>query len=203
MKPVVMAFAIFTMWLMSACSLSAAQDHEADVNAALMDVLDQYQYRANLVSNLLAALDGEVNREKPPLSALEAARSQLAAIPATPDILEDPVAFQRFVAGQRQLEDSLSGLLIVIDGDRRLASDPKIRRLRGRFANVESRIVVSRDEYDQTAKQFNAALGQFPNNLTAHVFGYRQRPTFSGSGDVVRHRPPRVDFGSLRGSLRV
>lgn len=202
MKPVVIAFALFMMMLVSGCSLPAVRDPDAEVNAALMNVLDQYEYRANLISNLLAAVHGDANHVQPPLTPLMTATSQVAAIPATRDGLGDPVAFERFEVGQRQLEDSLSGVLIAIDDDRRLAADPKIRRLRVQFANAESRIAVSRDQYDQEAKQYNAALGRFPNNLTAQVLGYRRRPTFSGSTVAPRH-PPRVDFDSLRGSLRV
>jgi LemA protein len=203
MKPGVIAFTLFLTWLVSGCSLPAARAPDADVNAALLDVLDQYEYRANLVSNLLAAVHGGTDREQPLLAALATARSQLATIPATPGVLNDAVAFGRFEVGQRQLEDSLSALLIAIDDDHRLATDAKIRRLRGQIALAEHRITVSRDQYDQAAKQYNAALGRFPDDLTAQVFGYRQRPTFSGSGGTVPRHPPRVDFGSLRGSLRV
>lgn len=203
MKPIAIAFALFMMWLVSGCSLPAARDHDAEVNAALTEVLDQYQHRADLVSNLLAAVHAETNREQPPVAALEAASSQLAAIPATPVALGNPVAFQRFEVGQRQLEDSLSALLIAIDDDRRLAADPKIRRLTAQFAYAENRIAVSRDQYDQAAKQYNAALGQFPDNLTAQVLGYRKRPIFSGLAETLPRHPPRVDFDSLRGSLRV
>jgi LemA protein len=203
MKRVVIAFSLFVMCLVNGCSLPAARDHDSEVNGALMDVLDQYQYRANLVSNLLAAVHRDANRGQPPLAALVAARSQLADIPATPGELDDPVAFQRFEVGQRQLEDALSGLLIAVDDDQRLAADPEIRRLRIQFANAESRIAVARDQYDQAAKQYNAALGRFPNNLPAQILGYGKRPTFSGSGEAVPCHPPRVDYGSLRGSLRV
>lgn len=203
MKPVAIALTLFMMWLVSGCSLPVARDHDAEVNAALMEVLDQYQHRADLVSNLLAAVHGETNREQPPVAVLEAASSQLAAISATPGVLGNPVAFQRFEVGQRQLEDALSALLIAIDDDRRLANDPKFRRLTAQFAYAENRIAVSRDQYDQAAKQYNAALGQFPDNLTAQVLGYRKRPSFSGSAETLPRHSPRVDFDSLRGSLRV
>ncbi|WP_144158137.1 LemA family protein [Paraburkholderia sp. BCC1885] len=206
MKLVMTAITVFMIWLVSGCSIPVAQDRDADVNAALLDVLDvldQYQYRAGLVSNLLAAVHGGATREQPSLAALASARFQLAAIPSTPGVLDDPVAFQRFEVAQRQLADSLSGLLIAIDDDRQLAADAKIGRLRFQFATTESRIAVSRDQYDQAAKRYNAALARFPDSLTAQVFGYRRRPTFSGPEEAVPRHAPRVDFGSLRGSLRV
>ncbi|SDI86093.1 LemA family protein [Paraburkholderia phenazinium] len=203
MKPTAIAFRLFLTLLLSSCSLPVARDHDAQVNAALMDVLEQYQYRANLVSKLLAAVHGAANLAGPPLAALVAARSQLAVVPATPGELDNPVAFERFEVGQRQLEDALSGLLISIDDDRRLAADPTICRLRAQFANAESRIATERDQYDQAAKQYNAALDRFPDNFAARVFGYQKRSTFDGSALALPRHPPRVDFGSLRGSLRV
>lgn len=203
MKQTAVVFVVFVIWLVSGCSLQSLPAEDSDVKAALMDVLDQYQYRAKLVAELIAAVHGEAKRQQQIRESVAAVQSQLTAIPATPVLLNDSVAFQRFEVGQRQLTDSLSRLLIAIDDDRRLADDSECHRLKVLLSISGRRIAGSRNRYDQAVEHYNAALDLFPNTAVASVLGYGKRPTFSVPDQPALRHPPRVDFGSLRGSLRV
>lgn len=203
MKPFAIAVAVFVGWMISGCSLRVVQNDDADVRAALTDVLDQYQYRASLAGKLIAAVNVEAMRERPMFEAVAAVQSGLSATLAAQHMVDDPVMFQRFEVSERQLTDSLSRLTIAIDEDHRLAGDTKCHRLKDLLFVAQGRIAMSRDRYDEAVERYNAALDLPTHDVAGRVLGYRRRLMFDIPDLPAANHQPRVDFGSLRGSLRV
>ncbi|WP_213308957.1 LemA family protein [Paraburkholderia sacchari] len=180
---------------LSGCGYNAIQTEDEQVKASWSEVLNQYQRRADLVPNLVNTVKGYANQEKDVLTRVTEARAQVGSIQATPELLADPQAFARFEAAQRQLTSSLSRLLVVSENYPQLKSDANFRDLQAQLEGTENRIAVARNRYIRSVQEYNTTVRSFPDNLTAKVFGFQERPNFSVSNEAEISKPPRVDFG--------
>jgi len=66
-------------------------------------------------------------------------------------------------------------------------------RLMDELAGTENRIAVERMRYNERVQEYNTLRRQFPSNVTAGVFGFREYAVFNAPPEA--ERVPRVDFG--------
>jgi LemA protein len=66
-------------------------------------VLNQYQRRADLVPNLVNTVKGFAAQEQAVLLGVTNARAKIGSIQASPELVNDPVAFAKFEAAQTSL----------------------------------------------------------------------------------------------------
>ena len=59
---------------------------------------------------------------------------------------------------------------------------------------TENRITVARNRYIKAVQEYNVLARQFPSNLTAMVFGYAVKPSFSVQNEAAISAPPAVSF---------
>jgi LemA protein len=182
------------------CGYNTIQSEDEQVKAGWSEVLNQYQRRADLVPNLVNTVKGYANQEKEVLTRVTEARAQAGSIRVSPETLSDPQTFSQFEAAQGQLTSSLSRLLVVSENYPQLKSDANFRDLQAQLEGTENRITVARTRYIQAVQQYNSTVRSFPNNLTARVFGYAEKPNFSVANETEIARPPRVDFGAAPAS---
>jgi LemA protein len=90
----------------------------------------------------------------------------------------------------------LSRLLVVTENYPQLKSDQNFRDLQAQLEGTENRITVARNRYIQAVQDYNLAVRQFPNNLTAAMFGYKVKPNFAVENEAVISKPPAVDFSA-------
>jgi LemA protein len=128
------------------------------------------------------------------------ARANVGSIKATPELINDPVAFQKFIAAQNQLQGALSRLLLVAENYPNLKSDALFRDLQSQLEGTENRIAVARNRYIKTVQDFNTTVRQFPTNLTAMMFKMDLKPNFSVADEAAVSTPPKVDFGKQPGA---
>src|SRR5881392_1397653 len=83
---------------LSGCGYNDLQRQDEQIKSALSEVLNQYQRRADLVPNLVNTVKGYAAQEQQVLLGVTEARAKVGAIQATPELVNDPAAFQRFVA---------------------------------------------------------------------------------------------------------
>ena len=93
------------------CGYNDLQRQDEGIKAAWSEVLNQYQRRADLVPNLVNTVKGYAAQEQQVLTEVTNARANVGAIKATPELINDPVAFQKFIQAQNQLQGALSRLL--------------------------------------------------------------------------------------------
>jgi LemA protein len=55
---------------------------------------------------------------------------------------------------------------------------------------------VARNQYIQAVQSYNVLARSFPTNLTAKVFSYEPKPSFTVQNEAEISRPPTVDFGN-------
>ncbi|HVE53990.1 MAG TPA: LemA family protein [Ramlibacter sp.] len=185
---------------LSGCGYNDFQRLDEQTKSAWSEVLNQYQRRADLVPNLVATVKGEANFEQETLTRVIEARSRATAVQVTPETLNDPQAFQRFQQAQGELSSALSRLLVVSEQYPTLQANQGFRDLRVALEGTENRITVARNRYIQSVQEYNVLARSFPTNLTAMVFNYDPKPSFTVQNEAQISTPPRVEFGTTPGA---
>src|SRR6185503_17184189 len=180
---------------LTGCGYNQLQRQDESVKAAWSEVLNQYQRRADLVPNLVNTVKGYAAHEQQVLTEVTNARAQVGAIRATPELINDPAAFEKFVQAQNQLQSALSRLLLVAENYPNLKADALFRDLQSQLEGTENRIAVARNRYIKSVQEFNTTVRQFPTNLTAMIFKMNVKPNFAVADESAVSAPPKVDFG--------
>ena len=191
-------FALFAIAaaLLSGCGYNQIQINDEGVNAAWSEVLNQYKRRADLIPNLVATVQGYAAHEKEVLTQVTAARANVAGIKATPELINDPEAFAKFQKAQGELSGALSRLLVVAENYPQLKADANFRDLQAQLEGTENRITVARNRYIKSVADYNVLARAFPTNLTAMIFSYQVKPSFSVTNEAQISAPPAVSFDS-------
>jgi LemA protein len=169
---------------------------EEEIKATWAEVLNQYQRRADLIPNLVSTVKGYAAHEKEVLTQVTEARAQVGALQATPELLNDPAAFAKFQQAQAQMGSALSRLLVVAENYPQLKADQSFRDLQAQLEGTENRITVARNRFIKAVQEYNVTVRSFPSNLTAMVFGYQVKPTFTVENEAAIAAPPKVDFSA-------
>jgi LemA protein len=186
--------AFLTLASLSGCGYNTLQSQDEQITANWSEVINQYQRRADLVPNLVNVVKGYASHEKDVLVQVTNARAQVGQVKVTPELINDPAAFQQFQAAQGQLGSSLSRLLAVAENYPQLKADGAFRDLQAQLEGTENRITVARNRYIKAVQAYNTTVRQFPSNLTAKVFGYEVKPNFTVENEREISRAPTVDF---------
>ena len=176
------------------CGYNAIQTNDEQVKAAWSEVVNQYQRRADLVPNLVNSVKGFAQQEKDVLLGVTNARAKVGSVQATPDVVNDPAAMQKFQAAQSELTGALSRRLVVTENYPQLKSDALFKDLMSQLEGTENRITVARNRYIKAVQEYNVTIRSFPTNLTAMTFGYKEKPNFSVENEKEISTAPKVDF---------
>jgi LemA protein len=182
-----------TIWL-TGCGYNTIQTQDEQTKGAWSEVINQYQRRADLIPNLVAAVKGFAQQEQDVLLGVTNARAKVGSIQATPELINDPEAFAKFQQAQGELTSALSRLLVVTENYPQLKSDQNFRDLQAQLEGTENRIAVARQRYIKAVQEYNTTVRQFPVNLTAMMFGYKAKPNFTVENEAAIAKPPTVDF---------
>ena len=176
------------------CGYNAIQSDDEQVKAGWSEVVNQYQRRADLVPNIVNSVKGFAQQEKDVLLGVTNARAKVGSVQATPEVLNDPAAFQKFQQAQGELTSALSRLLVVSENYPQLKSDALFRDLMSQLDGTENRITVARNRYIKSVQDYNTTIRTFPTNLTAMAFGYQAKPNFAVENEKEISTAPKVDF---------
>ena len=179
---------------LSGCGYNQFQKLDEEVKASWAEVLNQYQRRADLIPNIVATVKGEATFEQDTLTKVIEARSKATSIQATPELINDPAAFQKFQAAQGELTGALSRLMVVAEQYPSLKANQAFQDLRVQLEGTENRVTVARNRYIKAVADYNVLARSFPNNLTAMVFGYQVKPSFTVQNEAEISKPPAVNF---------
>ena len=194
-KRILTIAATATTLLLSGCGYNAMQAGDQSIKAAWAEVVNQYQRRADLIPNLVETVKGFASQEQAVLLGVTNARAKVGSIQATPELVNDPQAFSRFQAAQGELSSALSRLMVVVENYPQLKSDANFRDLQAQLEGTENRITVARNRYIKSVQEYNTVVVQFPTNLTAMIFGFKEKPQFTVESEKEISKAPKVDFG--------
>ena len=181
--------------LLSGCGYNDFQTRDEASKAAWGEVVNQYQRRADLIPNLVNTVKGYASHERETLEAVTRARAAATSIQITPEVLNDPAAFQKFQQVQGQLSSALSRLMAVSENYPNLKADTGFRDLQSQLEGTENRITVARQRYIVAVQDYNVLTRSFPSNLTAMLFSYKVKPSFTVDNEKAISTAPSVNFG--------
>ena len=179
---------------LSGCGYNTFQTTDEQIKASWSEVVNQYQRRADLIPNLVNTVKGEAKFEQDTLTKVIEARSKATSIQATPELINDPAAFQKFQQAQGELTGALSRLMVVSENYPNLRANQGFRDVQAQLEGTENRITVARNRYIKSVQDYNVTVRSFPSNLTAMVFGYKDKPNFAVENEKEISRPPSVSF---------
>jgi LemA protein len=181
MRKLLIALTATAALTLTGCGYNTFQTTDEQVKASWSEVINQYQRRADLVPNLVATVKGEAKFEQDTLTKVIEARSKATSIQATPELVNDPAAFQKFQAAQGELTGALSRLMAVSESYPNLRANQGFRDLSAQLEGTENRITVARNRY-------------IKSNLTAMVMGYKEKANFAVENEKEISKPPSVGF---------
>jgi LemA protein len=202
-----MTFSVFSRWtrllalatlagsLLSGCGYNEFQTRDEATKAAWGEVVNQYQRRADLIPNLVNTVKGYATHERETLEAVTRARASATSFQITPEVLNNPEAFKKFQAVQGELSSALSRLMVVAEKYPDLKADASFRDLQSQLEGTENRITVARQRYIASVQEYNVHVRKFPTNLTAMMFGYEAKPSFTVENEKAISTAPTVNFG--------
>ena len=186
------ALATALLFSLGGCGYNTFQTTDEQVKAGWSEVVNQYQRRADLIPNLVNTVKGEAKFEQDTLTKVVEARARATSIQATPELINDPAAFQKFQQAQGELSGALSRLMVVTENYPNLRANQGFRDLSAQLESTENRITLARNGYIKSVQAYNVTVRSFPSNLTALVFGYKEKPSFAVDKEISK--PPSVGF---------
>ena len=142
----------------------------------------------------MSTVKGEAKFEQDTLTKVVEARAKATSIQATPELVNNPEAFQKFQQAQGQLTSALSRLLVVSENYPSLRANQGFRDLQAQLEGTENRITVARNRYIKSVQEYNVTIRSFPSNLTAMLFGYKAKANFTVENEKELATPPSVSF---------
>jgi len=179
---------------LSGCGYNTLQSQDEQVKAAWSEVVNQYQRRTDLIPNLVATVKGFAAQEQQVLLGVTNARAKVGSVQVTSETVNDPQALRQFSQAQGELTGALSRLLVVAENYPQLKSDKNFLELQSQLEGTENRITVARNRFIQATQQYNTTVRSFPSNLTAMLFGHKEKPQFTVENEKEIAKPPKVDF---------
>jgi|SRR5690554_6840892 len=155
-------------------------------------VENQYQRRADLIPNLVNTVKGYAEFERGVLTDVTEARSRVSQFNVTPEVLNDPQAFQRFQQLQGELSNALSRLLVTVENYPTLKANENFLQLQAQLEGTENRISVERRNFNQSVQQYNTTIKRFPTSVFAGIFGFDEKQYFASTPGA--ETPPKVEF---------
>ena len=179
---------------LSGCGYNTMQSQDEAANAAWSEVVNQYQRRADLVPNLVATVQGYAKHEKEVLTEVTNARAKVGSVQLTGDTATNEQQLKAFSDAQGGLTSALSKLMVVVEKYPDLKANTNFLELQKQLEGTENRITVARNRYIESVQTYNTTVRQFPNNLTAKMFGMNVRPNFTVENEKAVSTAPKVSF---------
>ena len=182
--------------ILQGCGYNTLQTTDETIKSSWAEVVNQYQRRADLIPNLVNTVKGYASHEKDVFTSVTNARAKVGAIQATPELVNDETAFKKFNTAQSEMSSALGRLMLVAENYPQLKADGVFRDLQAQLEGTENRITVARNKYIKAVKDYNVTVRKFPSNLTAMMFNFSTKPTFSVENEAEIAQPPKVDFNA-------
>src|ERR1051325_11319697 len=169
--------------LSSGCSYNTFVGKEESIKAQWAQVENQLQRRNDLIPNLVETTKGIAQQEKDVFGQIAESRSKMAGARTPEDTIQAAI----------QQSAALGRLLVVAENYPELRSSESFNRLMDELSGTENRIAVERMRYNERVQDYNTTRRQFPSNVTASLFGFKEYPLFNAP--TAAEQVPKVNFG--------
>jgi LemA protein len=172
----------FVALSLSGCSYNKFVSQEEAVKAQWAQVENQLQRRNDLIPNLVETVKGYATHEEGVFKEIAESRSRLLAAKSP----------EESIAAANQQTSALGRLLAVVENYPNLKANEQFNRLMDELSGTENRIAVERMRYNERVQEYNTSRRQFPANLTAKIFGFKEHPFFTAPEEAKQ--VPKVNF---------
>jgi len=169
---------------LSGCSYNRFVGQEEAIKTQWGQVENQLQRRNDLIPNLVETTKVVAQQERDVFGQMAESRAKLSGA-QTPE--------QRIEAANEQ-SAALARLLVIVENYPQLRSNESFNRLMDELAGTENRIARERQRYNEQVQTYNTSRRQFPSNVTAGIFGFKEYPLFNAPPEA--ERVPKVNFGN-------
>ncbi|MGE3176174.1 MAG: LemA family protein [Vicinamibacterales bacterium] len=169
---------------LSGCSYNTFVSQEEAIKAQWAQVENQLQRRNDLIPNLVETVKGYAQHEEGVYKDIADARSRLLAARSPEETIQ----------AANQQTSALGRLLAVVENYPQLRANEQFNRLSDELSGTENRIATERMRYNERVQEYNTSRRQFPSNVTARVFGFKEYPFFEAPAEAKQ--APRVNFGT-------
>jgi LemA protein len=167
---------------LTGCSYNRFVGQDEAIKAQWAQVENQLQRRNDLIPNLVETVKGYASHEEGVYKDIADARSRLLAAKSPEETIQ----------AANQQTSALGRLLAVVESYPQLRANEQFNRLMDELAGTENRIAVERMRYNERVQEYNTGRRQFPSNVTAKVFGFKEHPFFEAP--VEARQVPKVNF---------
>ena len=167
---------------LTGCSYNNFVSQEEAIKAQWAQVENQLQRRNDLIPNLVETVKGYASHEAGVFKDIADARSRLLSAKSP----------EETIAAANQQTSALGRLLAVAENYPQLKANEQFNRLMDELSGTENRLAVERMRYNEKVQAYNSARRQFPANVTAKVFGFKEYPYFQVPPDAKQ--VPKVNF---------
>jgi LemA protein len=143
----------------------------------------QLKRRADLIPNLVETVKGYASHEKSTLDEVTRLRTESANAPTV----------EARAAVERQISSAIGKIMAVAEAYPDLKASANFQSLQASLAEVEDQIQMSRRYYNGAVRNLNVMIEQFPSNLIASQFAFRQAEYFEIENAADR-AVPQVKF---------
>ncbi len=165
------------------CSYNRFVSQEEAIKTQWSQVENQLQRRNDLIPNLVETTKGIAQQEKDVFGQIADSRAKMAGA-KTPE---------ETIQAANQQSAALGRLLVVVENYPQLRSSESFNRLMDELSGTENRIAVERMRYNERVQEYNVARRQFPSNITASIFSFKEYPLFNAPS--AAEQVPKVNFG--------
>ena len=183
--------AILGVFTLSSCGYNTMVNKEESVTSQWAQVQNAYQRRADLIPNLVSTVKGYASHEQETFTAVVEARAKATQVNINPEDLTEE-GIKEFQHAQDQVSSSLSRLLVTVESYPELKANQNFLALQDELAGTENRISVERNRFNETAKDYNQYIRQFPRVIFAGWFGFKKKGYFEA--DAGAQTAPSVEF---------
>ena len=162
-----------------------------NVTAQWSNVENQYQRRLDLIPNLVNTVKGYAAHEENTLTDVVNARAKATQMQININQL-DETTMKKLNQAQGELSSALSRLMAISENYPNLKANQNFLDLQAQLEGTENRIAVERRKFNETARQYNASIQQFPRNILAGMFGFTAKPYFEANAGA--ENAPKVEF---------
>ncbi len=178
-----MALPVVVLLVLTVISYNRFVAQRASIDATWANIEGELQRRHDLVSNLVAAVQGYATHERGVLEQVTAARARaISAVPAKVPIAEQARA-------EDALTQGLTSLLAVTESYPQLRSDALFRDLQRQLVETEDRIAAARRLYNLEVAAYERRRHAVPSNLVASTAGFAPARMFEIRDPAAEHAP--------------
>jgi len=168
--------------LSSGCSYNKFVGQEEAIKAQWAQVQNQLQRRNDLIPNLVETVKGYAQHEESVYKDIADSRSKLLAAKSPEETIQ----------AANQQTSALGRLLAVVENYPQLRANEQFNRLMDELSGTENRIATERMRYNEKVQEYNTSRRQFPGNVTAKLFGFKDYPFFEAPPEAKE--VPKVNF---------